>query len=233
MEPDGKDECNDLYCAKPAPAHQAIELVAPNASDASRSKAYDIILNSSMLVNREGQQFSPSAHLKGKHLMLYFSAHWCPPCRNFTPKLAQAYENLKASGKQVDIVFISSDKGPAQFQEYLNLMPWLALPFEAPERTSLGSELGVNGIPCLILFSPEGHLINREGVMAASLDPMGKAFPWVGELSEMSGGMKAAACMACLCCPCICAVGIVVGILRCVFCVPCLCPPEQPGQPKK
>lgn len=134
----------------------------------------------------------------------------------------------------MEIVFISSDKGPSEYQEYLASMPWVAVPYDCPERTSLGSELGVNGIPCLVLFSPEGHLLNREGVMAASIDPTGQAFPWVGELGEMSNGMKAAACFACLCCPCICAVGIVVSVLRCVFCVPCLCPPEPPGQaPKK
>jgi nucleoredoxin len=33
--------------------------------------------------------------LNDKYLMLYFSAHWCPPCKQFTPKLSQAYTALK------------------------------------------------------------------------------------------------------------------------------------------
>jgi nucleoredoxin len=63
---------------------------------------------------------------------LYFSAHWCPPCRGFTPKLAEWYTNLTdgpLKGK-LEIVFISSDRDQAAFEEYFESMPWLALPFE-------------------------------------------------------------------------------------------------------
>ena len=30
--------------------------------------------------------------LSGKHVMVYFSAHWCPPCRGFTPSLIKVRE---------------------------------------------------------------------------------------------------------------------------------------------
>jgi nucleoredoxin len=36
---------------------------------------------------------------------LYFSAHWCPPCQAFTPKLVDCYENLLAAGKKFEVVF--------------------------------------------------------------------------------------------------------------------------------
>ena len=224
---------NTLYAeppiAAPPPAPLEVE-----ATRTKKSAAYDLILSTNQMINREGSTFSPSQHLHGKYVLVYFSAHWCPPCRAFTPKLSAIYESLKAAGKEVEVVFISSDRAESEFKEYLGIMPWLAVPFEdSATRTKLGAELGVSGIPSLVLFDPNGHLINRQGVMAVSIDPKGTAFPWVGELDEMSGGMKAMACMACLCCPCLCAFGIVVGILRCVFCVPCLCPPEQPGEAKK
>ena len=40
---------------------------------------------------------------------IYFSAHWCPPCRGFTPVLAEFYNEANESDKQVEIVFVSLD----------------------------------------------------------------------------------------------------------------------------
>ncbi|GMJ13203.1 nucleoredoxin 1 [Hibiscus trionum] len=34
--------------------------------------------------------------LVGKTVFLYFSAHWCPPCRAFTPLLVEVYKKIKA-----------------------------------------------------------------------------------------------------------------------------------------
>jgi nucleoredoxin len=43
----------------------------------------------------QGDSTTPLATLSEKEVVgLYFSAHWCPPCRGFTPKLADAYKEL-------------------------------------------------------------------------------------------------------------------------------------------
>ena len=67
---------------------------------------------------------------------LYFSAHWCPPCRAFTPTLARWYNNFKKTdnGSKLDIVFVSSDRDQAGFDEYYQDMPWLALPYSEREK---------------------------------------------------------------------------------------------------
>jgi thiol-disulfide isomerase/thioredoxin len=57
-------------------------------------------------------------------------AHWCPPCRNFTPKLAKIFKEINNEVKnKLDIVFVSWDKDQEGFNEYFNEMPWKALPF--------------------------------------------------------------------------------------------------------
>lgn len=84
-------------------------------------------------INKDGASRTLSGFQgEGKIIALYYSAHWCPPCRNFTPKLAQFYENVKKSdnGPNFELIFISSDRTEKEFTGYLNEMPWYALPYE-------------------------------------------------------------------------------------------------------
>ena len=53
--------------------------------------------------------------LEGKTLGIYFSAHWCPPCRQFTPRLGSMWSHhLKAKGMQM--VFVSADHDVDSFK---------------------------------------------------------------------------------------------------------------------
>lgn len=69
---------------------------------------------------------------EGNVVALYFSAHWCPPCRAFTPQLAAWYDKFKKTenGDKFEIIFVSSDRDSGSFKEYYKEMPWLALPYE-------------------------------------------------------------------------------------------------------
>merc|ERR1719164_217194 len=117
--------------------------------------------------------------LKGKVVGLYFSAHWCPPCRGFTPKLGEYYKAYQAKGLPVECVFVSSDKDEKAFDEYHGSMPWLALPFADRERkNALSKQFKVRGIPTLVILDVDGSVITTDGREAVTEDPTGDAFPW-------------------------------------------------------
>eukprot|EP00747_Dinoflagellata_sp_TGD_P067153 gnl/TRDRNA2_/TRDRNA2_155138_c0_seq1.p1 gnl/TRDRNA2_/TRDRNA2_155138_c0~~gnl/TRDRNA2_/TRDRNA2_155138_c0_seq1.p1 ORF type:complete len:560 (+),score=118.43 gnl/TRDRNA2_/TRDRNA2_155138_c0_seq1:107-1681(+) len=103
---------------------------------------------------------------------LYFSAHWCPPCRQFTPMFAQAF--TRAADPRFAVIFISSDRDEASFMQYWGEQPWMALPYGAPQRSMLGQGFGVRGIPSLIILDGQaGRVIStngREDVTSARFD---------------------------------------------------------------
>ena len=91
---------------------------------------------------------------------LYFSAHWCPPCRGFTPKLINFYEVANKTNKQIEIIFVSSDKSEAEFNEYFGTMPWLSIPFKDESIQNLKETFEIMGIPTFLVFNSDGKLID-------------------------------------------------------------------------
>ena len=73
---------------------------------------------------------------EGKVVGVYFSAHWCPPCRSFTPNLVKFYNSVKAgpNASKFDIVFVSMDRDQKSFDGYFGEMPWLAVEYDSDLR---------------------------------------------------------------------------------------------------
>ena len=94
---------------------------------------------------------------------LYFSAHWCPPCRIFTPILSEFYKKVNEEKKQIEIIFISCDRDTKSFNEYYDSMPWLTVPFENEMRDTSSEAFEMNGIPTLLIFDNKGNLIDTNG----------------------------------------------------------------------
>eukprot|EP01105_Mastigella_eilhardi_P025641 TRINITY_DN7038_c0_g1_i1.p1 TRINITY_DN7038_c0_g1~~TRINITY_DN7038_c0_g1_i1.p1 ORF type:complete len:475 (-),score=139.69 TRINITY_DN7038_c0_g1_i1:84-1508(-) len=134
-----------------------------------QTKSGEIIAASSLLGN-------------GKTIGIYFSGSWCGPCHHFTPVLAKCYNQLKADGKQFEVVFVSSDRDEESFKEYYGQMPWLAVPF-ADRKTKMvcSKEFDVTGIPTLVILDGEGKLITADGREEVMEDEQGKRFPWLPE----------------------------------------------------
>jgi nucleoredoxin len=109
----------------------------------------------SALISRAGLVDNAGAprSLEGKTtLLFYFSAHWCPPCKHFTPELARFYAS-HADSKTFEIVFVSSDSDEQEFSSYFREMPWASVSWGAMRslRSSLELAYGaISGIPTLI-----------------------------------------------------------------------------------
>ena len=101
---------------------------------------------------------------------LYFSASWCPPCRQFTPLLKQFYVDVKNAKKKFEIIFVSADHDAGSFLQYFQQHhAWLALPYEAPSRTHVSAYFQVSGIPRLIVFGPNGQIVCNNAVQSLPL----------------------------------------------------------------
>uniref|UniRef100_A0A7S0UU34 Thioredoxin domain-containing protein n=1 Tax=Polytomella parva TaxID=51329 RepID=A0A7S0UU34_9CHLO len=148
----------------------------------------DFVMKNSRGSTEKGSQF----HLAGKHVAIYFSAHWCPPCRQFTPMLRRTYQRMKEDGKAFEVIFVSSDKDERQFNEYYSEMPWMAIPFDdTSRRQSLARRFNVSGIPALVLLSPTGEVLNTNARADVASDPHGDRFPWIGgSQSSLANGLS-------------------------------------------
>uniref|UniRef100_A0A3Q3WUA3 Thioredoxin-like fold domain-containing protein n=1 Tax=Mola mola TaxID=94237 RepID=A0A3Q3WUA3_MOLML len=64
---------------------------------------------------------------------LFFGCSLNAPCKQFHGSLCEFYSRFKKTSEHKDkleIVFISSDQDQKHWQDFLQEMPWLALPFK-------------------------------------------------------------------------------------------------------
>ena len=122
-------------------------------------------------------------------VMLYASAHWCPPCRKYTPELIQFYKDARRVYKNdpkrttsIEIVFVSADHDVNGFRNYYSTMPWLAIPYDAETRERVLSWMKVTGVPKLMVLDGKTGKILESNSVGRTLD--------LARFSKMVGGMK-------------------------------------------
>jgi nucleoredoxin len=131
-------------------------------------------------MTRAGKSVATAAALAGKdHVFVYCSAHWCPPCRAFTPLLT-SWVNKHGGAKKVGLVFASNDRDEAAFKAYFGEMAAeaLALPFGDERIEAIGRQYEVKGIPTLLLFDIGGKLVTNAGREGVAGDADGSRFPY-------------------------------------------------------
>jgi nucleoredoxin len=142
-------------------AQRARDLAAPRPLEAT-SVVADLV-KGDLVCWKNGSlaRFDDEALGKKKLIALYFSAHWCAPCRKFTPQLIEFYNRVAPQHPEFEIVLVSADRSPFGMETYLRetQMPWPAVDFaKLPGKAALKKYSGAD-IPCLVVLDASGKVI--------------------------------------------------------------------------
>lgn len=161
------------YQFRVRPASSSLSFSAPscNVMAPGLSTGLARLFGSTTSLESNGKMVDLKDALGGKEfVLLYASAHWCGPCRSFTPQLTKWYNQAKKNSN-VEVVFLSADHDENSFTQYFQSMPWLAVPYEDDAREELMAHIKVKGIPRLVVLDGRTGRIIVDNAVGQPLDP--------------------------------------------------------------
>jgi thiol-disulfide isomerase/thioredoxin len=95
---------------------------------------------------------------KGKYVLVDFWASWCGPCKAEIPNLIKVYNQYK--GDKFEVLGVATWDEPADTKKAIEKM---SIPYpQMLNAQKAGSDAyGINGIPQIILFGPDGKILKR------------------------------------------------------------------------
>jgi nucleoredoxin len=154
-----------------AASEPEISTAAPEAqkTEFELSITKDLVKSSGSRTKRVNQsELAPK-----EYYAIYYSAHWCPPCRGFTPKLVDFYEKASKKHDNFEVIFVSSDRSEKDMAGYMKEsdMPWLALDFDQKKKSKNLTKFAGGGIPCLVLVDSDGNVLSDSYVNGKYVGP--------------------------------------------------------------
>jgi len=145
-----------------APWGEELNLVKEWKEYDEKANSFCEIIKGSSLVKADESTKPVDEALAGKDIVLvYFSAHWCPPCRRFTPLLKNFYQDVSEKG--VELIFVSSDRSKEDMLNYMKEShgDWYAFEHGSKIGQKLSKTFRVSGIPTLVALKTDGTIIDR------------------------------------------------------------------------
>mmetsp|Transcript_41029 Transcript_41029/g.59970 ORF Transcript_41029/g.59970 Transcript_41029/m.59970 type:complete len:201 (+) Transcript_41029:66-668(+) len=93
------------------------------------SSSTDAISSLPPLLSTSGEAVKDAeTSLSGKRVALYFAAGWCPMCTRFEPSLTQFREAASSSGKNLEIIYVPSDRSPDDAMQRASSLGMMSVP---------------------------------------------------------------------------------------------------------
>ena len=110
--------------------------------------------------NADGTEAKLSDYVgKGKYVLVDFWASWCGPCKGEMPNLAEVYNKYK--GDNFELVGVAVWDKREDTEKVLPTLP-ITWPIIYDAQHIPTDIYGINGIPHIILFGPDGTILARD-----------------------------------------------------------------------
>jgi thiol-disulfide isomerase/thioredoxin len=149
---------------------------------------------------KEGKlvDFDPGTRPEPELYLVYFGAHWCRPCREFSPHLVQEYQRLRElAADRFELVFVSSDHNRDDQALYAREvgMPWPILKFSEVGSADAIERWDGPAIPDLVVVTRNGDLVYDSFSGSTYLGPQAvieQVEPLLGAMNENSASCRRA-----------------------------------------
>ena len=151
---------------------QGGECIRANAMISGRYESLTATPNTVLQLDSTGESFIETKGAlsdyigNGSYVLVDFWASWCGPCRKEMPFVVKAYNDYKDKG--LIVLGISVQDGQDATKEAMKQLG-IHYPQLLDQGATLVEEYGVNGIPHLFLFGPDGKVL-KDGMRGEGID---------------------------------------------------------------
>lgn len=172
MISEGDDEIRDYISLLPehsledAQVKEVLAALSQREGTSEGCMFTDFAINSVVGFEKDGSRIVKPVCLsdyvgQGKYILVDFWASWCGPCKGEIPNIIDVYENF--AGDRFDVLSIAvwdkpEDSFAAAEQEGIC---WKQIVCTEEDRSIPTDVYGIEGIPQIILFGPDGSIVAR------------------------------------------------------------------------
>ena len=118
-----------VYCS---PRSETFVRWFSSSSSSSSESTSSAVSSLPSLLDEQGQAVSVEQckeRFQGKHIAYYFSAGWCPACLSFDPGLLQFRKAAQSSGKDIELIYVPSDRSEEAALQRSQHLKMMCVPF--------------------------------------------------------------------------------------------------------